>query len=499
MITRRAGEAIALAMAISLFVGVVAAQDINVERFHAFVVGSGARGFREDRADAVRSGWTKTPLPRGALRTLWSTSVAATDASNSMRGVRPTIDQASVVDEHGTVYAVDTSMKVTSVASDGTVRWNLRPSAGGKGPSPLALLADGTLVVLDSSGQVFAIKQGSVRWTVALGFESRTTSTVALDDGGVGLCAGQVMALLDVDGNVRARTRVPAAIETPLVAYWGAILAADATGAVWSWKPGPGMPQRIGGFGEPTDSFAAVGRWLVAVARSGTRVLALDVSNGQTSVLATTTPGERFAGPPTLNPFAPEREISTIVFAATASSLSSVVVGFDGRVRERRLLQGFSPVTSTDGGIEPASAEARTPPLVDPSGTLVFATSGGDVGIVRGESVWRAIAVCGHYRTESDSAASHAGRALPLVIGLAPLRPGAVVVTCGSGAIVALGELEGGREAPPSSMAEELEGGREAPPSSMAEELEGGREAPPSSMAEHETGLTGGKGEEANL
>ncbi len=45
---------------------------------------------------------------------------------------------------------------------------------------------------------------------------------------------------------------------------------------------------------------------------------------------------------------------------------------------------------------------------------------------------------------------------------------------------VSAGELEGGREVPPSSM-EELEGGREVPPSSM-EELEGGREALPSSM-----------------
>jgi len=51
---------------------------------------------------------------------------------------------------------------------------------------------------------------------------------------------------------------------------------------------------------------------------------------------------------------------------------------------------------------------------------------------------------------------------------------------------VSMGELEGGRVAPPSSMAE-LEGGRVAPPSSMAE-LEGGRVAPPSSMAELEGG-----------
>jgi len=486
---RRVSEAIALALTTSLFVGVVAAEDVKVERFHAFVVGSPARGFREDRADAVRSGWTQTPLPRGTLRTLWATPVAAIDASPPMRSggaregprsaplvdggarggprsaplvdnswtdIRPTIDQASVVDENGTVYAVDTSMKVTSLASNGTVRWTLRPSTGGKGPSPLALLTDGTLVVLDSSGQVFAVKQGSVRWSVALGFESRTASTLALDDGGVGVSAGRVMAILDVDGNVRARTKVPDTIETPLVASRGIILAADATGAVWSWKPGPGTPERIGGFGEPTDSFAAVDRWLVAVPRSGTRVLALDVSNGQTSVFATATPGERYTGPPTLDPIAPERETSAFILAATASSLSFVVVGLEGRARETRLLQGYSPIASTDGGIEPISAEARTPPLVDPSGTLVFATSGGDVGIVRGESVWRAIAVCGHYRLDSDPAASHAGRALPLVIGLAPLRPGAVVATCGSGVIVALEE-------------------------------------------EHEAGLTGGKGEEANL
>ena len=48
-------------------------------------------------------------------------------------------------------------------------------------------------------------------------------------------------------------------------------------------------------------------------------------------------------------------------------------------------------------------------------------------------------------------------------------------------ALSASGELEGGREAPPSSIAE-LEGGREAPPWSMGE-LEGGREAPPSSRS----------------
>ena len=49
------------------------------------------------------------------------------------------------------------------------------------------------------------------------------------------------------------------------------------------------------------------------------------------------------------------------------------------------------------------------------------------------------------------------------------------------------GELEGGGEAPPSSMGE-LEGGGEAPPSSMGE-LEGGGEAPPSSISSDRLGF----------
>jgi hypothetical protein len=75
---------------------------------------------------------------------------------------------------------------------------------------------------------------------------------------------------------------------------------------------------------------------------------------------------------------------------------------------------------------------------MDALGTLAFATTAGDIGVVHGDSVWRATAVCGASRMTRERAAVLTGRTLPTVAGLSPLRPGALVIACGSGTIVAL-------------------------------------------------------------
>ncbi|MGA2451007.1 MAG: PQQ-binding-like beta-propeller repeat protein [Polyangiaceae bacterium] len=400
------------------------AQGIQVERAHTFIVGSPSASFREDRADASRSGLSRTTLPTGTLRTLWSIPL------------KTRIQQAPVVDEQGAVYVVDGSGEVESIAIDGAVRW--RVDTGATGPGPLALLADGTLLFVDSSGRVFAVREGSVRWTVALGTRSRVSSALALEDGGGVVSSGALIIVFDVEGGVRARTAIPGSIVAPLVASSGRIFAVDGA-VVWSWRPGPALPERVGSFGEITDAVAAFGRSLVAVANSARRVLALDVTTGQAATIAEAGPGELLLGPIALGSLTPDRNVAPLAFVSTPSGDSLVMLGLERRDQARTLLVGRTPSLLSDGGIAPAPAEAHTPLLVDASGTVVFATTAGDVGVVSRGTVDLSSDVCNPHRsTPTDRATGGDERAVPAVVGLAPIRPGALVATCRSGTVVAL-------------------------------------------------------------
>ena len=261
-------------------------------------------------------------------------------------------------------------------------------------PSAPTLLADRTLVFVDSSGQVVAVKEGAVRWTVPLGLGGSTSkSSVALEDGGVAASSGRVVALFDVDGALRARATIPAGISTPLVGFRGTILAADSTGAVWSWRPGPGSPQRIGTFGEPVDAFAATGGVLVAVTHGGTRVVALDVATGEAHLMAEAGSGERFYGPAARGPHRRMAERGG---------------RRDGRdTRERGCRRGRTRWArasshSSRGPFSTPAGRRRRARLRRSShssrcrlvGTLVFATSEGDVGVVHGDTVLRTSSVC---------------------------------------------------------------------------------------------------------
>ena len=417
---------VALAVAIAVSVPAVRAQVIDVERAHTFVVASRSASFREDRADAARTGLSRVALPTGTLRTVWSASV----------GTR--IDQSPVVDEQGVAYVVDAAGGVTALASDGAVRWRLATGAASSGAA--ALLADGTLLFVDSSGRAFGLREGSIRWTVALGTGGRFSSALALDDGGCAVSSGPVLALLDAEGGLRARATVRAPIVAPLVSSRGRVFAVDSAGTVWSWQPGPAVPERVGTFGEPTDAMAAFHSQLVTVPRSGRRVSALNVATGQATPLAEAGPGERFAGPPTVGPRAPEQAAAAFVVASTPSGDTMVLVDPEGREQQRTLLVGRTPMLMSDGGSPPAPAEAHTPPLVDASGTLVFATSAGDVGVVHLGTVERASEVCSPRRMPAERGGADQDRAVPVVVGLAPIRPGVLVATCRSGTVLALEE-----------------------------------------------------------
>ena len=103
----RHAAATALAIVIAMPVESVDAQVVKVERSRTWIVGFPAHGYREDRGDASRTGWSPSPLPTLSLKTIWTESRASA------------ICHAPVVDEDGMLYVVDASGGVEAITSDG--------------------------------------------------------------------------------------------------------------------------------------------------------------------------------------------------------------------------------------------------------------------------------------------------------------------------------------------------------------------------------------------
>jgi outer membrane protein assembly factor BamB len=398
----------------------VSAQPFRPERPLVHVVGT-PPGARVDRVDPQRTGSSRTPLPVAELRVAWRSTVKAA------------LEHAPVLDARGVAYVVGARGEVAAIDGDGAERWSVSTGAAGAGPA--ALLSDDTIAFVDGAGDALGVRDGRVRWKAHVGAAdpSRPAAPLALDDGGLVAAAGPDLVLLDSAGEERARARLDEAIVAPLVATKDRVLAVVASGAVWSWAPGALDAARVGTFGSPVEGGAALADddTLVAVTHLGARLTDLRLREGRARTRAAPG-GSIWLGPPAV--------ARGVVFALALTATGERVMAVDPSGQEvgSALLQPGG--VAADGGALVLPTAQPTPILVDSSATVLFVTMNGAVGAARRVSqpdpaVELLATVC----TNSSSFAPASG--------IAPAGPGAVVVACRHGEVVAI-RSSGGNATP---------------------------------------------------
>jgi hypothetical protein len=340
------------------------AQRVDPERPRTLTIGLPA-GARMDRADGARTGHA-LPLPRSPLRVAWRVALGTY------------VDRAPLVDVRGGSYIVGVRGDVVALGPDGTERW--RVATGAAQPGPAALLSDDTVVFADATGQAVAVHDGTVRWRVRFGrADVGTPSPLPLDDGGVVVATTHELALLDSEGNERAHTTLPEAAAGPLLWCAGRIIAVSAGGSVWMWTPGAAPADRAGAFGVAIDAGTALtdDRTLIGVAARDSTLRVVDLVHATSGVRAVSSRGS-WRGPPAVS--------DGVAFVVSLGSQGELVTAIDpsGEELGRAVLPtkiASAATGSTDGGVALPLPAGPTPPLVDATGTLAFATSEGAVGI----------------------------------------------------------------------------------------------------------------------
>jgi hypothetical protein len=291
------------------------------------------------------------------------------------------------------------------------------------------LLSDDSLVVADAAGEAVAVREGALRWRTRFGRidpgRAVPPSPLPLDDGGVVVATARDLSALDAQGHERARTTLPESTSAPLVSALGKVVIVTSSGTVWSWVPGASDVTRVGSFGGPIDDGAALAddHTLLAVAGGRQHLVAVDLVRG-TATTRAVTPAGLWLGPPSMT-----GGTAHLLLQAPTSELA-LAVDASGAETSRALLTTHPPPVASDGGAATLVALPHTPLLVDPAGTLAFATSDGGVGVVSGGVVDVVADVCPPAPGPRGTVAAAAG--------LAPLGAAAFVAVCRSGVVVAM-------------------------------------------------------------
>jgi outer membrane protein assembly factor BamB len=440
----RVGAPLALALAVAILAaasGAARAQRVDAERPRTLVVGAPA-GARADRGDGARAGHA-LPLPRGSLRVAWRTALGTF------------LEHAPVVDARGGSYLVTLRGDVIALGPDGGERW--RVPTGATQPGAAALLADDTVVFADTAGQAIAVRDASVRWRARFARpDADPQAPIALDDGGVVVATGHEIAVLDVDGNDRARAVLPEVPAGPPLWTDGRVLVIGVDGGVWSWARGAAPPERIGAFPSPVDGGAALAdaRTLVGVEARDDTLVAFDLAhppNLESGAITTRAVSSRrgWRGPPAVATGGAGDRVFVLGAGPSGAVVATAIDG-SGEDAQRATLAPRTPLlpSSADAGATglPATV-APTPPIVDASGTLAFATQDGAVGVA-------SFSADGSTRGEGAPAPllDRVGDACPAplaavpgsngparaVTGFAALPGEVLLVVCRSGAVLAL-------------------------------------------------------------
>jgi len=407
-------------------------QTVDVERPRMLVVGSPSTRTASEVPNSASPGVSTTRLPSGRLRIGWRASLGMS------------VEHAPVLDPHGNVCVVGERGEVMALSATGEELWRLATNFAQPGPS--TVLRDGTIVFADGSGAAVAVREGFLRWRTSFArADAARPPPLALDDGGVIVAAGNVIALLDAEGQERARLALPDTVASLLAAEPNQMAVVTTQGTVWTWNPGALEPTRVASFDASIDARPALGNGhvLFAIAAGGSRLLAADLSTGSTTVRASAT-GSLWVGPPAVR-----GETVSLLALATGGEIALTLDGRGTEIGQAWI--GSSPFAVADGGVALRGPIPRAPLLVDSDGTLAFAAADGAVGVV---------ARLGSSRPEvqriSDPCPAPAGTRSAVdsvVVGITPLRPGAFLAVCHRGTLLAVqgesagaGRADAGRE-----------------------------------------------------
>jgi outer membrane protein assembly factor BamB len=396
------------------------AQRLDPKRPKTIVVGAPREGSPTARGDARRTGLSRTPLPTRTLDVAWRKSLSAP------------IEGPPLVNASGDVIVTTARGEVLVLdGSDGSERpHGIFPTSPPVGAPALA--ADGTTVFTTTAGDAIGVKNGALRFRTRVG-DGRVwherAGVLALDDGGTAVAVGTELAVLDAEGQVRARASLEEPIAAPLVAApIGRVVAITSSGRVFMWTPGR-EPLRAGSFGAPVDGAAALvdDHTLVAVSGIG-QLVELDLARGV--AVARMSSAAILLGPPAL------RGDVAYVLAALPGRVFALAVDGSGQETMRVSVQTTTPQLAPDGGPLAAVVPLHTGPIVDGAGTLAFGTADGYVGVVSASGVdqlgevmcMRSAGLAGPRPSPAPPVAAFAG--------LAPAGPSAFVVACETGVVV---------------------------------------------------------------
>jgi hypothetical protein len=213
------------------------------------------------------------------------------------------------------------------------------------------------------------------------------------------------------------------------------VIAVTVSGAVWSWSPGAVEPTRLGSFGAPVEGGAVLAddHTLLAITSGGAHLAAMDLARGTVATRAVA-PAGVWLGPPSVHAGA-----AYLQLLAPAADVA-ITLDASGVETSRIVLGMHPPPGATDGGTVTLAPVPHTAPLVDASGTLVFATTDGSIGATRTSGASRVDLVANVCPTVAGEGPRDNNGT---VAGMAPIGPSAVVVACRAGALVALQGGEG--------------------------------------------------------
>ncbi len=415
-------------------------QSLDPERPRTLVVGPASGPSPAERGDGHRSGFARAPLPSGTLRVAWR------------RSIGPSIEHAPLVALDGKIVVFTVRGDLVELDEEGTEQGRIALGAGSLGPG--AILADGTVVTINAAGEAVGVSRSIVRFRTRVGDRgmAEKVAPLALDDGGVVVANGvkggsservtSEIAALDAAGSVRARAFVPEQVVWPLVATDRGVAAVSASGTIYLWSPGRELA-RAGSFGGTLDGGAAAfdGRTLLGVV-DATRLVAVDLVRGLTSVLAVAGAGAAGAllGPPSVargTRFAFE-------MSATPTSTSTRLLAVDsGGGATAFPIATFASMLEANGSVAPLVAPVHTAMLVDAAGTVAFAGPDGHVGVASaGGMTELGEVICGRGAPPATSAPQPSSqphrpsRPSAGFAGMASAGAGAFLVACEAGGLL---------------------------------------------------------------
>ena len=270
--TRARGRMAALSAALLLGSGASAARDAG--RVHVLSVGRGTALAASEGLDASNSYRSRVRFPQ------------APELSIRVR-LPGGIGQAPASDANGNLFIVHSEPRLSKLDAKGRTLWSERlPSEASSAP---ILLSDGTLLVVTREAEALQFSTSGQRLAQrSLPFSDprHRTVAVATASGGALLASDDELVELDSQARVVRQARLRGNVSTLLDS--GAELIAVSEAGVVERGHTTGDFELVGSFAGNVTDGAAVQAGKVFAIVDGHKFLALDLSSGETSTIAST-------------------------------------------------------------------------------------------------------------------------------------------------------------------------------------------------------------------